>query len=313
MTSEMLIAQFDSWLRDDGPVAVIVREPLEPVQGPQSVLFPPTFAPPTKGDPPYYVIDDIPGGKSAIIDTVGSQANRMEPIFKREPYSRLVPAVRVKINSRTIDLLDAGHRAADAVVRFSDKRAVLHQAFTDMAERGDASQLAKLAPTSLIFGVWDSRDTQVKIPRLIGSTIRANGVSQLTRAAQFFSVLEKDETEALGLSQDFLSEQGLSDAPAGRGLGGIIACGGINRESVLNLVALRALGAADTSSTIVLQRYILGLALVALLAPAHLYLREGCLLVAAQGKSASKETVLRTGQRPAFELDHAAALEFASA
>ncbi len=313
MTPEMLTAQYDTWLRPDGPVAVVVREPLEPVQGPQSVFFPPTFAPSAKGEPPYYVIDETSEGKTVIVDTLGSQANRLEPLFKCPPYSTLVPAAVIHIGDRTVNLLDAGHRAADAVIRFSDKRTVLHDAFAALADSGDASKLAKLAPTSLIFGAWDSRDTQVKIPRLVGSTIRAYRVEQLTRAAQFFSVFEKEETEQLNLGQEFLSEQGLSDAPAGRTAGGVIARGGIVREAVLNLVALRALRGADAEATLVLQRYILGLALVVLLAPPGLYLREGCLLVGVEGSPASVKVVLRTGARSDLSLDHAGALEFASA
>ena len=38
-------------------------------------------------------------------------------------------------------------------------RATRRKAF-DQFLRGDASEIAKLAPTSLVFGVWDSRDTQ---------------------------------------------------------------------------------------------------------------------------------------------------------
>ena len=47
------------------------------------------------------------------------------------------------------------------------------KAFKLFLDTGDASALAKLAPTSLVFGVWDSRDTQAKLPRLVQSVIRA--------------------------------------------------------------------------------------------------------------------------------------------
>jgi CRISPR-associated protein Csb1 len=77
-----VLEMFDMWLAPDGPVAVTMREPLEPVLGKGAVIFPPTFAPPAKGDPPNYVIDETSQGKTAIIDTVGSQANRLEPLFK---------------------------------------------------------------------------------------------------------------------------------------------------------------------------------------------------------------------------------------
>jgi CRISPR-associated protein Csb1 len=307
-----VLERFDAWLAPDGPVAVTMHEPLEPVLGEGAVIFPPTFAPPAKGEPPSYVIDETSQGKTAIVDTVGSQANRMEPMFKKKPYSKLVPHAVVKVGTREVNLLDAGHRAADALVRFSIQKSVLSEAFRAISERGDFAPLARLAPTSLVFGVWDSRDTGVKVPRLVGSTVRAYGVEPLTRSAQYFSAFEKSETETLGQTQEFLSEQGLSDAPAGRGPGGVVARGGIRRESVLNLVALRALAAESPEATKVLQRYVLGLALVALTAPLELFLREGCLLVPSGGEEAAiRKEVSRSGKRLPFAVNAESALEFA--
>jgi len=310
-----VLEKFNAWLAADGPVAVAMREPLEPVLGTGALLFPPTFAPPKDKDgaPPYYVIDETSQGKTAIVDTVGSQANRMEPLFKGDLYSKLVPRAVVKVGAREVNLLDAGHRAADALVRFSSQKSVLSKAFRAISERKDFAPLAKLAPTSLVFGVWDSRDTGVKVPRLVGSTIRAYGVESLTRSAQYFSAFEKSETEEFGQSQKFLSEEGLSDAPAGQGLGGVVARNGVWRESVLNLVALRALATISPEGTRALQRYILGLALVALTAPMELFLREGCLLVPSASESASREVVARSGKRTPFAVTADSALEFARA
>jgi CRISPR-associated protein Csb1 len=306
-----VLETFDAWLAPNGPVAVTMREPLEPVLGKGAVIFPPTFAPPAKGEPPYYVIDETSQGKTAIVDTVGSQANRLEPLFKNEPYSELVPRAVVKVGAREVNLLDAGHRAADALVRFSIQKSALSEAFAAISQRGDATRLAKLAPTSLVFGVWDSRDSGVKVPRLIGSTVRAYAVERLTRSAQYFSAFEKSETDTLGQTQDFLSEQGLSDAPAGLSPGGVVARGGVRRESVLNLVALRALSADSPEATRALQRYILGLALVALTAPLELFLREGCLLVPSAEEGATREVVSRSGDRTPFAVSADSALEFA--
>ena len=44
--------------------------------------------------------------------------------------------------------------------------------------------MAKIAPTSLLFGVWDSRSTQVKVARVFRSVIRAHNVRKLSRSAQ---------------------------------------------------------------------------------------------------------------------------------
>jgi CRISPR-associated protein Csb1 len=309
----MTYDHFDSWLKADGPVALVLREELEPALGTDSALFPPTFAPGEGSkDAPSYVIDDTADGRVALVDTVGSQANRLEPLFKEPPYSELVPAAAIHVGDRQISLLDAGHRAADAVVRFSSKAGELRDAFLSIRERKDAVPLAKLAPTSLVFGVWDSRDTQVKLPRIIGSTIRAYKVEKLTRAAQFFAVLDKDEIQDLG-TQDFLSKVGLDDAPAGRTEGGVVARGGIRREAQLNLIALRALTGRDNEASLKLQRYILGLALVAFLAKPQRFLREGCLLVSKADAPADVKVVARTGDRSALDVDEAAALAFARA
>jgi len=306
--------RFDGWLEMSGPVAVIVHEALEPVQGQGAVFFPPTFAPPEGSkDAPGYLIDDTSTGRVALVDTVGSQANRMEPLFKTPPYSELVPQARITIGEREIDLLDAGHRAADAVVRFSDKWAQLREAFLAIKEKRDATSLAKMAPTSIVFGVWDSRDTQLKLPRIVGSTIRAYEVEKLTRSAQYFTSTVKEEREELGYEDKFLSNVGLNDAPVRRTSGGVMARGGIRREAVLNLVALRALSGADAGGTRKLQRYILGLALVALLAQSERFLREGCLLVPAGENGSETKLVERTGKRTAVDLTEGGVLELAKA
>lgn len=312
--SNGILKRFDTWLGGDGPVALVIRQSLEPAEGSDAVFFPPTFAPQKKGDTSSYVINETGAGKVAVVDTVGAQANRMEPLFKDGELAGLVPRGIVKIGTRAVNLLDMGHRAADAMVRYSEKGQALQQGFQAIADSGDATKLAKLAPTSLVFGCWDSRDTQVKLPRIVGSRIRAFNVSELDRSAQYFSSFEKDETEALGtslgLSQDALSELGFSDAPAGRSAGGVIAQNGIRREATLNLIALRALGAPDQGAAEKLQRYILGLALCALLAEMDLYLREGCLLVAT---STEAKVVSRNGNRETLTLSYAEAVEYAKA
>jgi len=192
----MKAEQYDAWLEPHrGPVALTIRQDLQPVLGDGAVFFPPTFAPLEGSDgAPDYLIDE----GTALVDTVGSQANRLEPLFKNEPYASLVPQARVRVGQREVNLLDAGHRAADALVRFSEKWSELKDAFEEIRDKVDATKLARLAPTSIVFGAWDSRDTQAKLPRLVGSTIRAEGVKKYTRSAQFFSSFEKEEIEDLG-------------------------------------------------------------------------------------------------------------------
>src|SRR6185436_8713416 len=186
MTS-VALEKFDRWLEDDGPVALVMREKLAPVEGSDGVIFPPTFAAIEGRREGGYNIDDV-GARDAprriaLIDTIGSQANRIEPLFKKPAFEELVPQVTIKAGEHTVNLLDAGHRAADAVVRYSPLAAELTAAFAAWRKAGDAEKLAKIAPTSLLFGVWDSRDTQAKVPRLFISTIRAYDVKPLTRSA----------------------------------------------------------------------------------------------------------------------------------
>ena len=143
-------------------------------------------------------------------------------------------------------------------------------------------------------------DRKTKIPRIVDSTIRAFGVQELRRAAQYFSALEKDEVEEL-LETDTqkqrkpLSAAGFLDAPSGVTRGGIIA-NGIVRTTIINLTALRSLGAAEGERETALRRYILGLTLVAACAPVDFFLRQGCLLVRA-GKLDSAKAVYRDGKR----------------
>jgi CRISPR-associated protein Csb1 len=305
------VSRFDFMIAEDGPVALVVQEWLEPAGGPESVFFPPTFAPPKGSDEPAnYVIDEEVDGRgvrvnsACLVDTVGAQANRLEPVFKSTKYQALVPQVKVRVGERIVDLLDAGHRAADAVVRFSDKAADFEAAFLSY-DRGDASKLARLAPTSLVFGAWDSRGTQVKIPRLIDSTIRAYDVRRVSRNGQYRATLRKDEMEEMGIGADslgekFPAEEGLVDNPVKLVPGGVIARGGIRRDAVLNLIPIRAAGAPDEAAMLALQRYVLGLALLALLAPADFYLRQGCVLVRNSKKPAEQTLVRRSGERDPF-------------
>jgi CRISPR-associated protein Csb1 len=129
MMSEIRIDQFDSYLQDDGPAALVFHRILLPVEGKDSWIFPPTFAQSESADDEEegnggdYQIDPLPDDPRrnvCLIDSIGSQANRMEPVFKRQPYAALVPQRVVTLkDGDTVNLLDAGHRAADAVVRFS--------------------------------------------------------------------------------------------------------------------------------------------------------------------------------------------------
>ena len=323
----------DDWATNpDGPVALRLKQRLLPVEE-SGIIFPPTYA-----DIGYNIDTLSDGTRVATIDSVGSQANRLEPIFKSASKNRnewLVPQIEIVIRKEdcgecdackknaesgeskkgkreackqprevTRSLLDLAHRAADAVVQSSPSFLKLVGPAFKALQGGDAGPLCAIAPTSLVFGVWDSRgDTGEKRPRLVRSIIRAWDVEPLHAAAQFNSVwklLDEEQQEELKKEakarKTDLSEKGLADAPAtfrktkmqqyrdgapnpeARVLGGVLVKGHIERDVTVNLVALRGLRGANDEETAAIRKYLLGLSLVAATADIELFLREGCLL-----------------------------------
>jgi CRISPR-associated protein Csb1 len=312
----------ESWTDPKGPVALVLKQQLVPVEGEEGVFFPPTYA----NDKQPYNIDELSDGTKVVtIDSVGSQANRMEPLFGAGPtpdpeLSKLVPQVTIEIgNGKRVSVLEAGHRLGDAIVRSSSLKDEARQAFETFLASGDATAIAKLAPTSLVFGVWDSRDTQAKLPRLVQSVIRAWDVDVLTRSAQYgppidyaalevFSEEEKQKSENNPKSP--LAQRGFVPVPATGAHGGVIARGPIVRHVTINLVALRRLEGGAQSAA--LRRYILGLCLVAATEPLDGFLRQGCLLVSKADQTSSWEEVARTGARTPVALTNTQARELAA-
>ncbi len=335
--SEATIELVDSWLDNDGPVALHLRQSLRPVEVDENgrgIIFPPTYA-----DIGYNIDTLADGTRVATIDTVGSQANRLEPIFKStgkdatgnelNPLACLVPQVEIVLHKAAVkkgqskasaavgeadasahvekrSLLDLAHRSADAVVLACPTLAPeIAKAFEALRNKGNAAPLAAIAPTSLVFGVWDSRGgTGEKRPRLVRSIIRAWDVEILHSAAQFNSVwkaLSEQQQQELDKAPKAkrvkLSTIGFADAPAtfrktdkipqfvdgapnpgARVLGGVLAKGSIERDVTINLVALRGIRGKDAAESMEVQKYLLGLALLAATADLELFLREGCLL-----------------------------------
>lgn len=316
MTENIAITQelIDSWADDaKGPVALHLKQRLLPVEGEGGVIFPPTYA-----DIGYSIDTLSDGTQVAQIDSVGSQANRMEPLFKKPPWSALVPQIDIVLgNEKTVSILDVGHRLGDALVRSTELEQRVKDAFEAYQRHGDATAIAKLAPTTLVFGVWDSRGEGAKLPRLVQSTIRSWDVDVLHRAAQYnppvnYAELEvfdeQTKAKAEGDSKNPLAKRGFVHVPAvwrddakkERHLGGIIARGGIWRDVTVNLISLRALSGENGES---LRRYVLGLALVAAVDPQEGFLRQGCLLTPDPGFSATWNLIHRDGRRETLTLD----------
>ena len=330
MTQALTNDTIDAYADDhEGAVALHVRYTMIPVEGPGSVIFPPTFAAGQDNQTDFsYNVDKLSDGtKIALIDTVGSQANRIEPAFivrkaddTPNPRARLVPQVDIRYGEdKSLSILEAGHRLGDAIIRSSTLREDAQEAFRKFLDSGDASGIAKLAPTSLVFGVWDSRDTLAKLPRIVQSTIRADDVDVLTRSAQYnppidyaeqnvFSEEQKEKEQ--GDDKSPLAKRGFVHVPAVKQHGGILVRGSIRRDVTVNLIALRRLR-GDGQNDRALRRYILGLTLVAATVPIDGFLRVGCLLTLDPDANSPWQAITRDGKRHDIELSEQVALDYA--
>ncbi len=305
MSETIAIEDLEQWAVEDKFVAVHLRQQLVPIEGPGGVFFPPTYA-----DVGYQTNTLHDGTLMVEVDSVGSQSNRMEPIFARPELDGLVPNVRVRYgDDEELSILEASHRLGDAVVRSTDLHEDARAAFLTFLRSGDATAIAKLAPTSLVFGAWDSRDTMAKIPRIVQGCIRAYDIVPLERSAQFNPALdyaaldvfsESDKEKAEGKTSGPLAERGFVHVPAVNSHGGVIAHGRIQRDVTVNLVQLRRLNADDPAA---LRNYILGLALVAALEPMDPFLRQGCVLVPDVEVLAEQLLIHRKGVREEIQLD----------
>ncbi len=345
MSNDTTLTQYDHLLKDDADVAaIVIRERLRPVQGARGVFFPPTFAASGRGKSDYQLDWFAPrdeerrtpeeAAKAGVIanrctvDSVPSQANRLEArLLKYSGTS--IPKVTIsgsRVGQGSIDLLEVGHRVGDAVVRYSkngDKDGFEpFEAALQAYVKGDAAPLAKLAPTSLVFGHWDSRDsatkksTKSKARRLIRSEIVAFNVQKVTKRSQYWSSIDpevsqeleqilKEAKEAKEAAQDNpesknpASQLGMTDVPAPESPGGVIAFGPIERTAIIALSGVRALATfkpatdsgvteIDADKTLALRRYLFALALASAADPGVWDLREGCILVRESKKEGEK-------------------------
>ena len=106
-----------------GPVALHMTQALLPVEGEGAVIFPPTYA-----DLKNYGVEHLADGRTLVtIDSVGAQANRVEPIFRRaapdqpeNALAALVPQIDIRYDAdKTVSILEVGHRLGDALIRSS--------------------------------------------------------------------------------------------------------------------------------------------------------------------------------------------------
>lgn len=347
MNNDTTLEQYDNLLKDDADVAaIVIRERLRPVQGARGVFFPPTFAATGRGKSDYQIdrfgsrADDPEGAQKdgviasrCTVDSVPSQANRLEArLLKYSGTS--IPKVTItgsRVGQGSLDLLEVGHRVGDAVVRYSKVKVTNNgkeeekdgfepfEAALQAYVKGDAAPLAKLAPTSLVFGHWDSRDsatkksTKSKARRLIRSEIVAYNVQKVTKRSQYWSSIDPEVSQELGQilkeakeaaqedpnSKNPASQLGMTDVPAPESPGGVIAFGSIERTTIIALSGVRALATfkhapdsceteIDIVNTLALRRYLFALAIASAADPGAWDLREGCILVRESKKDGEK-------------------------
>ena len=140
---------------------------------------------------------------------------------------------RASATNGRVSILEAGHRLGDAIVRASDLADDAQRPSGILSTRATPGD-RQAAPTSLVFGAWDSRDTQAKLPRIVQSVIRAWDVDPIHRSAQYvppadYAALEvfsdEDKKKAEGDTKSPLAQRGFVHVPSVNAHGGVVVRG----------------------------------------------------------------------------------------
>lgn len=296
-------------MADADVVALTLRQPLVSVDGPDVPVFPPTYPPDQKRkthryDTPYTINEMKDGTRTCELDSVQSQANRMEEAFVGV-LADVVPRHVVSAGNHQIDLVSLPHRITDASIR-ATKFAGEIKASLEAFEAGDPVPLASIAPTSLVYGAWDSRDTQVRLPRAVRSGIRASDVSVLTRSAQYSGSFSQEALALDDRAWKKAANVGFAPTPSVDQHGGVVVHGEVVQSASILLNLLRTYrGASDDAH---LPAYLAGLALGGLLTTGREYnLRSGCVLVPAE--PGTWTTISADGGRQEVAIDAEAVLQ----
>ncbi len=194
-----------SAVRDAAAIRAVSR--LQPAGGPGDKLFPSSYAVGDREPTKYAVEQRRVDGQTVecvLLDSVASQANRMEEALRRAwDRGQLtdLPVIAVDFSASEgledldrITALDAPHRIADALLRdasldgtpfrFSPPGEALTRARPD-----NAGPLFRWCPTALVFGVWDSTGPRggmgSKFPRaLVSEVVGINSVRGVKTASR---------------------------------------------------------------------------------------------------------------------------------
>ena len=169
-------------------VAIRFAARLQPAGGRGDKVFPPTYAGgqyalESRVDE-HGVVKDV-----VLLDSVQSQANRMEQALLAAHRGRRITLPMISVSFSQVDglqelgeitVLDAPHRLADAILRDSMLNGTLFPATAEgqvlrRATTRSATELFKLCPSALLFGIWESTGAAgglgVKFQRAIVSEI----------------------------------------------------------------------------------------------------------------------------------------------
>jgi CRISPR-associated protein Csb1 len=229
-------------------------------------------------------------GGGAVLDSVQSQANRIEAVFTQ--YPELVPATNVVYPDATIPLVEVPHRAADPAIsyHFRPELELLNS---------KPELLAKRAPTSFLFGLCDIRGGRnIRLTRAIASdVIVRNGETRPVASSlstPFSNEVRADLAEKLSEHGLTGSEVGVEQIPAYSERGTVdVSHATIERTAVFSLEVFDRY-----KSNPVLYDYLVGLGLVALLSPTNSVLRSGTTVV-----RQSRKVELFTDLKPVEVID----------
>ena len=335
---------------------------LEPAGGAGDKVFPPTHAVGDKNEKPgaKYAFETrrISGKdvKCVLIDSVQSQANRMEEALQAlwDEEKIVLPVLSVDFSAIAPDVgrvtsLTAPHRIADALLRDSllDGRLFrlsdVGRSFTDASTR-NATDLFKVCPTGLVFGLWDSTGPKgglgAKFQRALVSEIvginAAHGSKTASRidptnirkdADVLYKAANRDEWWTTNPEDAEKDEKGEpvrvgKAEKAGKPsavLHGNIApsidevAGGVTIDEakhtvVLSLASLRRLGFSTGAHEARTVLAALGLLAVFAAESRGHDLRSRCLLVPKKGSALKLEAVARDGSTTPVALDLAGAI-----
>lgn len=222
---------------------------LQPAGGAGDKLFPPTYPQEGRGLPPTHVFEkrrvDGETVNCVLIDSVQSQANRLEEALLSAARAERfpLPMVAVRFDNEdlgdvgTITSLEAPHRVFDAILRDAQLGG---QPFRDtaygrrllVARMQSATALFEISPSALVFGAWNSTGEGgglgAKFPRCLVSEIVGIGAQLGERSGS--------RIDPLGIRADVpvvVQEDGnWSVAPSGKTTGA--ASKSVKRPSEIN-------------------------------------------------------------------------------